>query len=150
MFFISDELARESDVTVSTYVTSQAEYKGFSTYVISCIFLFVWLSWSVLPDSILNKLGVYYYPSRWWALAIPSYVLVLMMYTYVGLALYNIEVATVKLDDPRTIVDDSGVIITELPGFNQDKIDEYLFNSTSGIWDLPIHEVNKVLYSDEY
>ncbi|GMG30584.1 unnamed protein product [Ambrosiozyma monospora] len=162
----SDELARESDVTVSTNVTPQAEYKGFASYVMSCIFLFIWLSWSVLPDQILNEyLGIYYYPSRWWSLAIPSYVLVTMVYIYIALACYNIEVKTVALDDSRTLVDDTGVVITELDdveicdsfgsgsgngnGLGKGNIDDYLFKSTSGIWDLPISEVNRVLYAED-
>lgn len=147
---ISDTLARESDVTVSTNITSQAEYKGFASYVISGLVLFVWISWSILPDTFLNSIGVYYYPSRWWALAIPAYVLVLMIYMYVALALYNIEVKTVPLDDLRSVVDDTGVVITQLPGYKEQEIDKYLFNSTSGIWDLPITEVNKVFYSGNY
>ncbi|KAG7876043.1 hypothetical protein KL938_004715 [Ogataea parapolymorpha] len=148
--FISDALARESDVTVSTNITSQAEYKGFAAYVISFIFLFIWLSWSMIPDSILNNVGIYYYPSRWWALVIPAYVLVSMMYTYVALALYNIEVKTPPLDDPRTIADPDGVVIAELPHYQKKDLDRYLFSSTSGIWDLPLSEVNKVLYGEEY
>ncbi|KAH3661892.1 hypothetical protein OGAPHI_006071 [Ogataea philodendri] len=145
---ISDALARESDVIVSTNITSQAEYKGFAAYVISFLFLFIWMSWSMLPDSLLNSVGIYYYPSRWWALAIPAYVLVLMMYTYVAVASYNTEIKTPPLDDPRTIVDTDGVVITELPEYQKKDIDRYLFASTSGIWDLPLSEVNKVLYQD--
>lgn len=110
----SDELARESDVTVSTNITSQAEYKGFASYVISGIFLIIWLSWSLLPDRVLNDIGIFYYPSRWWALAIPAWILILMIYTYVALALYNIERKTKPLDDLRTIVDTSGIVVTEV------------------------------------
>lgn len=111
---VSDELARESDVTVSTNITSQAEYKGFASYVISGIFLIIWLSWSLLPDRILNDIGIFYYPSRWWALAIPAWILILMIYTYAALALYNIERKTMPLDDLRTIVDTSGIVVTEV------------------------------------
>lgn len=143
---VSDELARESDVTVSTNITPQAEYKGFASYVISCIFLFIWICWSFLPDRILNNLGVYYYPNRWWALAIPSYVIVLMMYMYIAIALYDIEILTLPLNDNRNIVDDSGIIITQLKNFKSNEINNYLINSSSGVWDLPISIVNNVLY----
>lgn len=143
---VSDELARESDVTVSTNVTPQAEYKGFASYVISCIFVFVWICWSILPDRVLNYLGVYYYPSRWWALAIPSYVIVVMIYTYIALACYNIEHLTLPLDDNRNIVDNSGIIITQLKNFKTQDIEKYISKGTSGVWDLPISIVNEVLY----
>lgn len=145
---VSDELARESDVIVSTNVTPQAEYKGFASYVVSCTFISLWICWSLLPDRILNKLGVYYYPSRWWALAIPSYVLVSMMYMYIGIACYNVEYLTLPLNDNRTIVDDSGIIVTQLKNFkHSDLEDRYIHSGTSGVWDLPISVVNQVLYS---
>lgn len=144
--FVSDELARDSDVIVSTNVTPQAEYKGFASYVISCIFLTTWLCWSLLPDRVLNMLGIYYYPSRWWALAIPSYILVSMVYGYVALACYNVEYLTLPLNDPRNFVDDSGLIVSELENFNKDSIDNYLYKGTSGVWDLPTSLVNDVLY----
>lgn len=144
---VSDELARESDVTVSTNVTPQAEYKGFASYVISCFFIIIWICWSVLPDRALNKLGVYYYPSRWWALAIPSYILCLMMYTYIAIACYNSEYLTLPLNDNRNIVDDSGIIVTQLKNFKPCDIRKYVCNGTSGVWDLPISVVNEILYS---
>ena len=144
---VSDELARESDVTVSTNVTPQAEYKGFASYVISCIFLFTWICWSFMPDRVLNKMGVYYYPSRWWALAIPSYVIVLMMYMYVGIACYDVEYLTLPLDDNRNVVDDSGIVVTQLENFRAKDIDKYAYSGTSGVWDLPISTVNQILYS---
>lgn len=146
--FVSDELARESDVIVSTNVTPQAEYKGFASYVISCIFLFAWMCWSILPDRILNKLGIYYYPSRWWALAIPSYILVSMTYGYIALACYNIEYLTLPVNDVRNYVDDSGVIVTELDQFKREDMDTYLYSGTSGIWDLPTSVVHEVLYAN--
>lgn len=163
--FVSDELARESDVTVSTTVTPQAEYKGFATYVISAIFLFVWLCWAVLPDKILNDIGIYYYPSKWWAVAIPAWFLIAMTYMYVALAFYNVEVLTVPLDDLRTVVDDSGVVVTQVPMKSDPErknaqlgpilttrdhdLDWFLHNSTSGIWDIPLSTVNEVIYGDD-
>ena len=144
---VSDELARESDVTVSTNVTPQAEYKGFASYVISCIFLFTWICWSFMPDRVLNKMGVYYYPSRWWALAIPSYVIALMMYMYVGISCYDVEYLTLPLDDNRNVVDDSGIVVTQLKNFRPKDIEKYAYSGTSGVWDLPISTVNHILYS---
>jgi len=145
---VSDELARGSDVTVSTNVTPQAEYKGFASYVLSCIFIFVWICWSLLPDRALNALGIYYYPSRWWALAIPSYVLCLMVYMYVAIACYDMEYLTLPLNDTRNIVDDSGIVVTQLKNFKNSDIEKYICNSTSGVWDLPISVVNEILYSN--
>ncbi|EGW33301.1 uncharacterized protein SPAPADRAFT_137815 [Spathaspora passalidarum NRRL Y-27907] len=149
-----DTLARESDVTVSTNVTQNAEYKGFAVYVIATISLLVWISWTLLPESTLHKLSIYYYPDRYWALAIPSYSLVLMAFIYWVLALYNTEVLTIPLNDIRTIVDEH----SHFPGQSDEKLTrkqlmdlacDYVHDAPSGVWDLPITLVNEVLYNND-
>ncbi|RLV90371.1 Meiotically up-regulated protein [Spathaspora sp. JA1] len=152
--FQEDTLARESDVTVSTNVTQNAEYKGFAIYVITTISLLVWISWTILPETILHKLSIYYYPDRYWALAIPTYSLMLMAFIYWVLALYNTEVLTLPLNDIRTIVDEhSHFPGQELEGkLTRDQLRqkacEYVHDAPSGVWDLPISLVNEVLYND--
>jgi hypothetical protein len=32
---------------------------------------------------------------------------------------------------------------------DHDQVGQYLFNHSDGVWDLPISEVNKVLYANE-
>ncbi|KAK6204367.1 PIG-P-domain-containing protein [Scheffersomyces amazonensis] len=150
----TDTLARESDVIVSTNVTSNAEYKGFFVYVISSIALAIWIAWTILPERILeNYLSIYYYPDKYWSLALPSYSLMLMVFIYVGLALYNTEVKTLPLDDIRNFVDE----YSSNPGSNLDNSEamiqasiDYIHKAPSGVWDLPITLVNEVLYTDDY
>ncbi|KAG2735758.1 hypothetical protein G9P44_001972 [Scheffersomyces stipitis] len=147
-----DKLARESDVTVSTNITSYAEYKGFFVYVLSAFFLTSWIAWALLPERFLNDyLSIYYYPDKYWSLAVPSYSLMLMVYIYAALALYNTEVLTLPLDDVRNFVDDHSVF----PGSDNTKQEEriaaaveYVHKAPSGVWDLPITLVNEVLYTD--
>lgn len=138
-----DDLARLSDFTVATTRTPQAEYKGFAAHVVSLIMLLVWTVWAVTPDSILNSIGIWYYPSRWWALASPAWVLVAMAYGYVALAFVNSENVTLQLHDIRSVVDDTGIVVTQKLNSN----DLHLHTPTNGVWDLPLGEVNKVLYS---
>ncbi|GMM30248.1 phosphatidylinositol N-acetylglucosaminyltransferase [Martiniozyma asiatica (nom. inval.)] len=145
---VSDELARDSDVTVSTTITPQAEYKGFASHVLFCFAVILWLCWCFLPDALLNRLGIDYYPSKWWALAVPAYVLVLMVYGYVALWSYNRESLTLPLDDIRNFVDDSGVVLTSVKKLKHTELDEYCFKPTNGVWDLPIVTVNNVLYGN--
>ncbi|KAM9886959.1 hypothetical protein OXX79_013915, partial [Metschnikowia pulcherrima] len=52
-FPTEDRLARESDVTVSTNVTSYAEYKGFFMYVLSAVALAMFAMWILAPHSVL-------------------------------------------------------------------------------------------------
>ena len=35
-------------------------------------FIGLFLLWSIIPDETLHNLGIYYYPSKEWALSIPS------------------------------------------------------------------------------
>ncbi|KAK6458049.1 PIG-P-domain-containing protein [Scheffersomyces xylosifermentans] len=147
-----DTLARESDVTVSTNVTSYAEYKGFFVYVLSAITLGCYIAWAVLPESFLNDyLSIYYYPDKYWSLAIPSYFLMLMLFTYLGIALYNTEVLTLPLDDIRNFVDDYSTSPGSDSQTEEERIAssmEYIHKAPSGVWDLPITLVNEVLYTD--
>lgn len=134
-----DKLARESDVTVSsTNATPYAEYRGFFTYILSWLVLTVFMIWALVPNSALEYCGVYYYPSKYWAQAVPAYLLLLMLYVYVFIACWNTEVKTLALDDLRVITDEHAMI----PDFPED----YLWKGPSGVWDLPIGLVNEVLY----
>ncbi|CUM52399.1 unnamed protein product [Debaryomyces fabryi] len=149
---LEDTLARHSDVIVSTNITLYAEYKGFFIYVISATFLTIWVCWTLIPDPVLRSMSIYYYPDKYWALAIPAYTLMLMVYVYVALALYNTEVLTLPLDDVRNFVDEHSVLVgsseaDEIAKAN--KAIEYLWKSPSGVWDLPVTLVNEVLYGEE-
>lgn len=150
-YSISDILARESDVIISNKITPKTEYNGFAIHLLSLCLLIVWLAWALIPKSAFNSIGIYYYPDRWWQLAISSYVLIVMIYIYVGLALYNTEMKTAPLDDIRNIVDEHSVMAPSSSSYNSafSVCDEkYLWNPTNGVWDLPVCMVSKVLYSD--
>lgn len=135
-----DKLARESDVTVSTNTTSYAEYKGFFIYVISALALVLYVAWTLMPQSVLVALGISYYPNKYWAHAVPTYLLMLMLFAYVYVALYNTEVKTQKLLSLSNFIDRQTVYPAD-PA-------EYVWKASNGVWDLPIGLVNEVLYGD--
>lgn len=86
------------------------EYYGFVLYLFSSCCFLIYLLWSYLPSPFLHALGIHYYPDRWWSLAVPSFLVVLLAYIYVALALYNTEYLTLPLHSLETIVDDAGKI----------------------------------------
>lgn len=86
------------------------EYYGFVLYLFSSLVFLIYLLWSYLPSPFLHALGIYYYPNRWWSLAIPSFLVMLLVYIYVALALYNTEYLTLPLHSLETVVDDAGKI----------------------------------------
>lgn len=91
-----------------------------------------------IPDSWLRKIGISYYPDKYWTHAIPSFLLIVMIYMYVFVILVNNEVKTLKLDDIRTLTDEHAVYPAQP--------EDYIWKAPSGVWDLPIGLVNEVLY----
>jgi phosphatidylinositol N-acetylglucosaminyltransferase subunit P len=86
------------------------EYYGFVVYLLSSLIFLMYLLWSALPSPFLHALGIYYYPDRWWALALPSFLVMLVVYVYVALAAYNTEILTLPLASVETIVDDAAMV----------------------------------------
>lgn len=67
----------------------------------------MYLLWSYLPSPFLHALGIYYYPNRWWSLAIPSFLVMLIVYIYVALAAYNTGTLTLPMSSIETIIDEA-------------------------------------------
>lgn len=88
------------------------EYYGFVLYLFSTLSFAIYLLWSYLPSPFLHGLGIYYYPNRWWSLAVPSFLVMLLCYIYIALAAYNVERLTLPLSDLGTVVDEAGVVAT--------------------------------------
>lgn len=135
-----DALARELDVTVASTLLL-AEYKGFFMYVLSTAAMAGYVVWALTPQPVLSALGITYYPDRYWARAVPAYLLMLMLYVYVYVAMYNTEVKTPPLGDER-FFSDSHAVYPEHP-------EAYVHSAPSAVWDLPVILVNDVLYGDD-
>jgi phosphatidylinositol glycan class P protein len=137
-----DRLAKESDVTVGGgAVPPETEYFGFALYVGSTFVVLIYINWAFLPRSWLQAINVYYYPSRWWALACPSFLVMTLVYMYVALASYNTEVLTPTLSSLECITDLHAKVVP------QEDIQLYLYAASDGVWDLPLGEVCEVLYA---
>ncbi|SMQ53338.1 unnamed protein product [Zymoseptoria tritici ST99CH_3D7] len=83
------------------------EYYGFTLYLTSSLSFIVYLLWSFLPSPFLHQLGISYYPNRWWALAIPAWTVMLLVYIYVALASYNVGYLTLPLTSLECLVDEA-------------------------------------------
>lgn len=115
-------------VCMGTYFTPQTpsreEYQGFALYVSATVALLLFLAWSLVPQEWLHSINVVHFPSRYWAVAVPAFILVLMLYIYIGLDAYNKEVLTPSPTSLHTFTD----------------IDTM-------VHDEPLSEVNKKMYS---
>jgi phosphatidylinositol glycan class P protein len=83
------------------------EYYGFTLYLTSSLVFVVTILWSFLPSPFLHQLGIYYYPNRWWALAIPAWTVMLVLYIYVALASYNTGYLTLPMNSVECLVDEA-------------------------------------------
>ncbi len=86
------------------------EYYGFVLYLASSLAFLLYLLWSYLPSPFLAAIGLHYYPNRWWSLAIPSFLVMLIVYIYVALLSYNVEYLTLPLESVECIVDEAANI----------------------------------------
>ncbi|KAL8806416.1 MAG: hypothetical protein Q9182_001331 [Xanthomendoza sp. 2 TL-2023] len=140
------------------------EYYGFVLYLMSSLAFVVYLLWSYLPSPFLHQLGIHYYPNRWWSLAIPSFLVMTLVYIYVALASYNTEYLTLPMNSIENIVDDAANIATverqkraktnaagHLGSVEDEGIDwASLWNqSTDAVMDIPVGGVCQILYGED-
>ena len=66
----------------------------------------LYILWSYLPKPFLHQLGITYYPTRWWSLAIPAWLVMTIVYIYIALASYNTGYMTLPMNSVENIVDE--------------------------------------------
>jgi len=86
------------------------EYYGFGLYLASSAAFAVYLLWSYLPSPFLHQLGIHYYPNRWWALAVPAWLVINIVYIYVALASYNTGYLTLPMGSIENLVDQAAMV----------------------------------------
>jgi phosphatidylinositol glycan class P protein len=77
-------------------------------YVTSSAAFLLYIVWAYVPAPMLHQMGIHYYPNRWWALAVPCWLSVLVVYIYVALASYNTTRLTLPLSSCENLVDETG------------------------------------------
>lgn len=142
------------------------EYYGFVLYLFSTLTFLMYLLWAYLPSPFLHALGIFYYPNRWWALAVPAFLVMLIVYVYVALACYNTEYLTLPLGNLETVVDEAAKVACvdskgrlrmkgalEAAGARVSDARALeiewraVWNKgTDGVMDVPLAGVNEVLY----
>ncbi|KAL6164599.1 hypothetical protein ACJQWK_09328 [Exserohilum turcicum] len=86
------------------------EYYGFALYLGSSAAFLMYILWAYVPAPMLHQMGIHYYPNRWWALAVPCWLVVLVVYIYVALASYNTRYLTLPLSSCENLVDECAQI----------------------------------------
>ncbi|KAA8520397.1 hypothetical protein F0562_014653 [Nyssa sinensis] len=65
-----------------------SEVYGFVGSISTVVATAIFLVWAYVPEPWLHSVGLFYYPSRYWALAVPSYAMVTVVLAigfYIGL-----------------------------------------------------------------
>ncbi|KAH4036621.1 hypothetical protein HBI24_090250 [Parastagonospora nodorum] len=149
------------------------EYYGFALYLGSSAAFLMYILWAYVPAPVLHNMGIWYYPDRWWALAIPCWLIALIIYIYVALASWNTEYLTLGLSRVECLVDEcaqvgvvdrrTGEIVGNVGGAGKSEdYDKYRFGvgeevdwksfwsmGTDAVLDVPIGGVCEILYGDE-
>mmetsp|Transcript_2444 Transcript_2444/g.3934 ORF Transcript_2444/g.3934 Transcript_2444/m.3934 type:complete len:141 (+) Transcript_2444:854-1276(+) len=118
-----------------------AEVYGIVGYLFSLMFFVLYLLWAYTPDWILHSMSITYYPDRYWSIAWPSYLCMLVAYFVVIYISWNI-INTNPYDSYYTVRDTIKEAI-------QSKEKDLRFKDKSSIpeaADMSIHEVNSVLF----
>ncbi|KAI8816842.1 PIG-P [Fimicolochytrium jonesii] len=124
--------------------SEKREYYGFVVYLGSFVAFASYLLWALCSDDLLHAFGVSYYPTRWWALALPVHFLgwipfILLMFTGINMwrtpALGSLDTVSDTHANHFSVPLDPAKI-AKLCG--QDSIPE--------IEDMPISFVNRLLY----
>lgn len=63
---------------------------GFFVYLASYIIISVYIVWALLPTHLLETLGFTYYPQKYWALLIPVWPCVLLLFLYTVVSLQTV------------------------------------------------------------
>lgn len=120
------------------------EYYGFVLYLTSTVLFGLYLIWGLLGPEVLERyIGDLGYPVRWWALAVPAWSLVLLIYIYIALACYNTQVLTPELKDHRTMSDTHAKICGS-------EMAEKWDQGTDAVLDLPVSAVCDALYNERH
>ena len=71
---------------------SESELYGFFNWNLSALVFILYLVWAFVPDKILNELGIFYIPDKYYAIAIPLWFAVTLFYAlqlYVTVCMYS-------------------------------------------------------------
>ena len=117
---------------------NSVEIYGFVFWIATYVWIVLWIIWAFIPHEIIrDNLGISYFPSRYWAIALPTYgmaIFVMAHLLYWGLALMN----TPALNSRCLIQDNAAQVAVQLEG--EDAFD------VPTAHDLPLGYVNERLY----
>jgi phosphatidylinositol glycan class P protein len=117
---------------------SAAAGYGFVGYVLSIAMLLAYLLWAWVPDSMLRAMGITYTPSKYWAVAVPCWACVTLVWIAVVYRLLCLTTVP-ALHDARTVTD------AHTRTLDRSKLTA---GAVPPLADVPITRVNAMLYGE--
>lgn len=118
-----------------------SEVYGFVGSISTVVATVIFLVWAYVPDRCLHSIGIFYYPSRYWAVAMPAYIMVTVLLAlgfYLGLNL----MATPPPTSLNTIFDEySREPSSFVPSVKEEQPIE-------PISDIGVNHINDLMFND--
>ncbi|CAH9088597.1 unnamed protein product [Cuscuta europaea] len=121
-----------------------SEVYGFVGSISTVVATVIFLVWAYVPENWLHSVGIFYYPSRYWALAVPAYVMmtvVLSVTFYIGLNFMSTPPPT----SFTTMFDEFSREPLLSSAFIDDEDDERPIDPIS---DIGIDQINKIMFQN--
>ncbi|KAJ4970972.1 hypothetical protein NE237_004071 [Protea cynaroides] len=137
----------DPDDKVSGFAVSEehgpkpSEVYGFVGSISTIVATVIFLGWAYIPEPWLHSIGITYYPSRYWALAVPVYAMVTVVFAMVFYLGLNF-LATPPPTSLNTIFDEFSRSPSSFVPF--EKEDE---RPIEPIFDLGISQVNDLMFN---
>lgn len=119
-----------------------SEVYGFVGSITTVVATVIFLAWGYVPEPWLHSIGVFYFPSRYWALAVPAYVMVtiaLALGFYLGLNFMS----TPSPASLNTVFDEfSREPLRFVPSTDGDE------QPIEPMYDIGINKINDLMFND--
>ncbi|QDZ24455.1 subunit P of phosphatidylinositol N-acetylglucosaminyltransferase [Chloropicon primus] len=112
------------------------EIYGFVGAMTTTVFTVVYFAWAYTPEKVLHAVGIYYYPSKYWALALPVWLSVLAVVMFWLYEFYNLA-CTPPLHSLDNVRD-------EHCRWKEDLTEEQ--RKMPVLYDMPLEQVNALLF----
>jgi len=115
----------------------KAEIYGFVGSIGTVIFYLIYLLWAFTPDHLLRRIGISWYPEKYWALALPSFLIftvIAIQVIYQGLNMMY----TKPFNSIYSTQDEHSRSYHEFQSISKESLPE--------IYDIPVSVINDLLY----